>query len=72
MRGRRPGLQRRSGKVLPTTGRLLNPLVNQVPLRPSGFWLAAPILMARYAANPAIATLTINRPRQRNALSYAM
>ena len=34
--------------------------------------LAAPILTARYAANPAIATLTINRPRQRNALSYAM
>ena len=33
---------------------------------------AAPILMARYAANPAIATITINRPRQRNALSYGM
>ena len=33
---------------------------------------AAPILMARYAANPSIATLTINRPRQRNALSYGM
>ena len=28
--------------------------------------------MAHYAANPAIATLTINRPRQCNAISYAM
>lgn len=33
---------------------------------------AAPILVERYAANPAIATLTLNRPRQRNAISYAM
>ena len=32
----------------------------------------APILTARYAANPAIATITLNRPRQRNAINYAM
>ena len=38
----------------------------------SGDGAADRILVERYAANPAIATLTLNRPRQRNAISYGM
>ena len=30
------------------------------------------ILVERYAANPAVVTITLNRPRQRNAISYGM